>query len=415
MRRLVYCTMLCLGLVITANQTARAQDMLRAAAVVNDEVISMLDLDMRMRLTVLSTGLKDSPELRRRIVSQVMRNLIDERLQAQEAERLDIKISDDQVDSAVEQLAGQNKMTRDAFVRYLKKRGVLPEALQDQVRAQLTWRALVARRLRPSVQVSDEEVEEVVERIVASRGTTLRRISEIFLAADNPDREDEVKRNAERLYEQLRAGADFAALAQQFSESATAPRGGDVGWVQDGQLPEEVDRVLATMRPGSLSPPIRTLGGFHIVWLRDQRQSSLGEVTLDLKQILFALPSGATAEQRRAATARAAEVRRRIDGCAGVDDLAKTVGSPGSGDLGTVKLSDLPSAIRDSVKARPIGRPSEPVRVSGGVSILVVCGRTETGIDRQRIKAQLMDERLNMLTRRYMRDLRRRANVDIRI
>lgn len=415
MRQLVWRALLCLAVAAVGPQYARAQDMLRAAAVVNDEVISMLDLEMRLRLTILAAGLEDSPQVRQRMVSQVMRNLIDERLQAQEAERLDIKVLDAQVESAIEQIAQQNKMTREDFVRYLADRGVLKEALYDQVRAQLTWRALVARRLRPSVQISNEEVEEVVSRIVSNRGTTLRRISEIFVAADSAVQEDEARRSAERIFQQLRAGADFGALARQFSDSATAPRGGDVGWLQEGQLSEEIDRVLSTMEPGTVSRPIRTLAGYYIIWLRDQRQVSLGEVTLDLHQILFALPPEATAAQRAEVTERAAQARERITGCDGFDEQARELGSPGSGSLGKVGLSDLPPAVREAIARLPIGAPSAPVPVPGGVSVLVVCERTESGIDRARIREQLIDERLNMLSRRYMRDLRRSANVDIRI
>ena len=169
------------------------------------------------------------------------------------------------------------------------------------------------------------------------------------------------------------------------------------------------------MRPGMLSRPIRTLSGFHILLLGEERQTSLGEVTLHLKQVLIAIPSGASEEQRREAAERAGQARERIAGCAGLDELAGEIGAPGSGDLGTLKLSDLPAPIRDAVMALPIGQPSRPVSVSGGLGVLVVCDRAESGIDRKRIKQRLTAERLDMASRRYMRDLRRSANVDIRL
>jgi len=415
MRRLAGQFLMSLALVLSVAATPRAQDLLRAAAVVNDEIVSMLDVDMRLRLTILSSGLKDTPKLRQRMMSQIMRTLIDERLQAQEAARLDIKITDAQIENAIARLASQNKMAPEAFLQLLENRGVLKQALSDQVRAQLLWQALLARRIRPSIQVSDEEVDEIIARIRATQGATVRQIAEIFLSIDNPDRADQVRRNAERIFEQLRGGAKFAALARQFSESATAARGGDIGWVQEGQLPEEIDKTLAAMKPGSLSPPIRTLDGYHIVWLRDQRQRAAGQVTLDLKQILFALPSGATAAQKSAAAAQAAQVRDRIKGCEGFDEIARTVGSPGSGDLGTVKLNDLPDIVRATVADLPIGQPSASVTLPNGLSILMVCDRVDSGIDRERIVKQLMDERINIQSRRFMRDLRRNANVDIRI
>ncbi len=414
-KRFIRCALLICALAPAVQNAGAAQDLLRAAAVVNDEVISVFDLDMRLRLAILATGQKDNRKLRDRMTAQVIRTLIDEQLQKQEAERLGITITDEQVTNGAEEIARRNKLTIEGFAGLLERRGILLEAFLDQIRGQLTWSALVVRRLRPSVQVSNDEVEEVVRRIAANRGTRLRRVSEIFLAVDTALREDEVRRNAERLLEQLRAGARFSSLARQFSESATAARGGDLGWVRDGQLPEEIDKALARMRPGMLSRPIRTLSGFHILLLGEEKQTSLGEVMLHLKQILIAIPSGASEEQRRAAAERAGQARERIAGCAGLDALAGEIGAPGSGDLGTVKSSNLPAPIRDAVMALPIGQPSRPVSVSGGLAVLVVCNRAESGIDRQRIAERLTAERLDMLARRYMRDLRRSANVDIRL
>ncbi len=415
MRRLIHCVLVTGGLALATPDAPSAQDTLRAAAVVNDEVISILDLHMRLKLGILASGQPDNQRLRNRLAAQVIRGLIDERLQFQEAERLGITVPDEQVRQAAEEIAQRNKLSLDNFTNMLRSRGILPEAFFEQVRAGVTWSAVVARRLRPTVQVGEDEVEEVVRRITANRGTTRRRISEIFLGVDTALQEDEIRGNADRLLEQLRAGASFPSLARQFSESATAARGGDLGWVQAGQLTEELDKALAQMRPGVVSGPIRTVSGFHILLLRDVRQLSLGAVTLHLKQILFNLPSGASDEQRREAAAHAAEARQRITGCAGLDALAGRIGAPGSGDLGTVKLTDLPARIRGAVGSLPIGEPSQPVPVSGGLGVLVVCDRVESGIDRERIKDRLLGQRLDMVSRRYMRDLRRSANVDMRL
>ena len=403
------------GLLAVAVGPSHAQELLRAAAVVNDEIISMLDLNMRVRLAILSTGQKDTAELRQRVVSQVMRSLIDERLQAQEAERLAITVPDDQLNGAVDQLASRNKMTRQAFLGTVEQQGILKESLLEQIRAQLVWRTLIARRLRPSVYVSEEEIQEIIDRIVANRGGTLRRVSEIFLSVDSVLQEDDIRINAERLINQIRAGANFTALARQFSQSATAPQGGDIGWVQEGQLAPEIDATLSGMKDGMIAGPVRTLSGFHILLLRKSRKTSLGDVSVHIKQVLLPLPEGATDEQRQEASARAVEVREQINGCGNVEEIATDVGAAGSGDLGTMKLVDLPDSIQSIVHSLPIGQPSEPVQVSDGLSVLVVCERTDAGIDRDAIHEQLINSRIDLLSRRYMRDLRRSANVDIRI
>lgn len=419
MRRILASFLLYLGLPLAVAAPiagpAPAQEMLRAAAVINDEVISLLDLDMRLRLAILATGQPDSAELRKRMTPQIIRTLIDERLRSQEAERLGITVADAQVAAAAEEVAQRNNLSYAEFANIMKSRGIIPSSFLEQIRGQLTWNALIARRLRPSVDVSEDEVEEIVRRITASRGLKQRLVSEIFLAVDTALQEDEIEENAQRLFEQLRAGGSFPALARQFSEAASAARGGDLGWIQEGQLPAELDAVLAKMRPGMLSMPVRSLSGFHILVLRDERQASLGQITLHLKQIVFERPEGANAEQEQALSAQAEAARARIAGCAGLDELAAEIGSPGSGDLGTVNPGDLPPRIRDVVISQPIGQASPPIEVPGGLGILVVCERTDSGIDRAKIRDNLSAQRLDMLARRYMRDLRRSANVDIRL
>ena len=253
---------------------ARAQsDLFRPAAVVNDDVISVLDLAMRVQLAIVAAGVEDTQEIRRRLTPQVLRGLIDERLQMQEAERLDISVSDDQVAGALEQIARQNNMTEGQFLTMLRNRGIIPTTLIDQIRAQIAWQSVVQRRIRPTVVVSSDEVDEVVNRLSARRGSIERRVSEIFIPVETAAKEDEALNNATRLLDELRRGANFSGLARQFSQSGTAQLGGDLGWVQDGELDEALNTALAGMGPGEVVGPIRTVTGFHILLLRDMRKN----------------------------------------------------------------------------------------------------------------------------------------------
>ncbi|WP_179954047.1 peptidylprolyl isomerase [Denitrobaculum tricleocarpae] len=395
---------------------ASAQDMLRPAAVVNDEVISVLDLTQRARLTLLATRQQDGPEVRRRLIPQVLRRLVDERLQLQEAERLEIVVDDRQVEAALADLANQNKMSRDQFVSFLRRQGVLATTISDQIRAQIAWSIVVSRRLRPSVNISDEEIQEVVDRVATDTGAVQRRVGEIFLTVENAQREAEVRENANRLITRLREGANFGTLARQFSQAASASLGGDLGWVAQGELQPELDEALAAATPNSVVGPIQTTSGFYLLNYLEQRQSGQEE-TLNLKQVLFALPASPTAEQIEGARARAAGARAQMISCEATDEVATAIGSPGSGDLGAVKTTDLPPALRTAVSDLATGEPSQPVEVSGGISVLMVCSRSgnDSSVDRSRIVRTLTNQRLDVLAQRYLQDLRRAANVDIRI
>jgi len=408
--------MLLAGLATSAGPPAAlAQDTLRAVAVVNDQVISMLDLVMRTRLAMLSAGLEDSPDTRARLQPQVLRALIDENLQLQEAERLGIAVSQSEVEGAIGQIAQQNKMPRDAFLNLLKNKGILPTILSEQIRAGLAWNGIVNRSLRSNVDVREEEVDDVIGRIQADSGSPEIRVAEIFLAVDSAAQENEVAVTAQRLIDQMRAGANFEALARQFSQSATASVGGDLGWIREGQLQEELQPVVRAMKPRQVSQPIRTFGGIYIIYLREERQRSFGDATVRLKQVLFSVPQGAPSETVQQAVAGASDARAQIGSCDDVDQVAAAVGSPGSGDLGSLRLNDLPAEIRDVIANLPVGQPSAPVQLSGGIGVLVVCDRQDGAIDRDKIFESLVDQRLNLLARRYLRDLRRQANIDIRL
>lgn len=269
-----------LGLAILAllavgvpGQAGAQQDLFRPAAVVNDDIISVLDLAMRLQLAIVAAGVDDSEDLRRRLTPQVLNSLIDERLQLQEAQRLDIQVTDLQVASALEQIAQQNDMTEGQFLTMLRNRGVIPTTLIDQIRAQIAWQGIVQLRVRPSVVIPPEAVEEVVTRLAARRGSIERRVAEIFIPVESAAREEEALANANRLLNELRRGANFSGLARQFSQSGTAILGGDLGWVRDGELEEELNAALAQMGPGEVSVPIRTLSGFHILFLREMRKN----------------------------------------------------------------------------------------------------------------------------------------------
>lgn len=306
-------SVLLLCLALHGGKAFAQADTLRPAAVVNDEVISVLDLVMRTRLAILGAGVDDTPETRRRIARQVLLRLIDERLQMQEAARLSIAVTDEQVNQALEQIANQNNLTGEQFIQALRNAQILPSALLDQIRAELTWQNVVQTSLRREVEIRPQEVDAVVERILGGADQRQYRVAEIFLAIPDIQQEEEVLQNAQRLVQQAREGANFSGLARQFSESSTANLGGDLGWMSGGQLQEELNRVLVSMSPGQVSDPIRTLTGFTILLLRDVRATTEDSIDRDqIEQSLAQERLNQLAQRRLQELRRSASIDVRI-------------------------------------------------------------------------------------------------------
>lgn len=271
-----------------------------ATVIINGEVVTGTDIDQRVALIVAASGGKIGPEELERLRMQVLRNLMDETLQIQEARAQDMEVDESEVSASYERIArqnfGQDPKQLDA---YLAKIGSSPNSLKRQIRGELSWQRLLRRNVTPFVNVSEDEVRETITRQEAARGSEEYRVGEIFLSANSENR-DAVLQNAMKIVEQLQKGASFVGYARQFSEASTASVGGDLGWIRAGVLPSELDPVIQSLQPGQLAGPIEVRGGFSIVVLIDKRKvltADPRDATLNLKQISISFPAGTTEAQ----------------------------------------------------------------------------------------------------------------------
>ena len=394
----------------------------RIAAVVNDEVISVGDLTSRLRMVMLSSNLTDSPETRQRVAAQVLRTIVDEKLQMQEAKRQNVTATDEEINKALAQIEKQNNMQAGQLDQVLKSHGIERSALVDQLTASIVWTKLVRRLVSQTNVVSDEEIDYALKRAKETANEPQSRVAEIFLAVDNPQQEDEVRRLAERLTEQMKQGARFSAVAQQFSQSATAAVGGDIGWVRPEQLSPELGKAVAQMRPGELSPPIRAGAGYYLVLVLDRRSGrSAGpeDSLVHLVQIVFPLPPQATAQMRRAAIVEAQGARTAAKSCEELLKIGKEKGSAQLSSEGRLRVDQVTPAMRNIVLGLEVGQTSPPIAQKNGVGVIMMCEKAApsapTVPTRDEIAETLMRQRLETLARRYMRDLRRTAFVDVRV
>ena len=234
-----------------------ADSVQRAAAVVNGVIISTYDLDQRVRMVLSTTGGAQNAAAQQRMRESVLRTLIDEILQLKEAERVKLKISEKDVDDALDRIAQQNNTSRDSILKSLAANGIDPATLRVQIRAEVAWSQIVEGALAPRVKITDADVDAEMARIQAGASKPQFLASEIFISVDGPQDEGRARRTIEQIFQQLQTGTNFQQLAQQFSESATGARGGDLGWVQDEDVPREVWTEMQRMRVQTVSPPRR--------------------------------------------------------------------------------------------------------------------------------------------------------------
>ena len=404
-----------------AGPAAAGGNTMAIAAVVNEDVITVYDVQSRMGMFMATSGLENSPEMQRRLVPQVVQALIDERLKLQEAKRLKIETADAEVRNAVDIIEQNNGMQPGTFRKMLEDRGVDMSSLYSQIEADVAWLKVVRQELRRDVVVAPEEVKTVLARLTANQGKPENEVSEIFLPINVTTRDADVRQIAERLVQQARTGTPFAALAQQFSQSPTAAVGGDLGWVLRGEMEDEVDQAIARMEPNEISDPIRTNAplGYHVVQLRARRASGASDplmAVITMSQLYVPTVGGRAPDAAKQQQILEA-VGTKVSNCDQMNALAKDLGGPGSGPVQPLRIGMLPDKVRDAVVNLQPGRVTPPIELKGAKVYAILCTRQDdSGLPSEdQIYAKLENDKLENVARQKLRDLRREALLDVRM
>lgn len=382
------------------------------AAVVNDDVVSTVDVRNRAVFILASAGAPITAEAIERARPQAMRALVDELLELQEAKENEVEIEEKEVDAAMANIAERNGGTIQDLTNELAQAGIPISTLRAQIKADIAWRRLVNGRLGSQVRISDAQVHDTMSRIVASSTKPQMLVSEIVLPAETEQERAEARAGAEQLLSQLRETPAeqhqqmFALAARQYSASSTSATGGDLGWISAGEIRKELELALEGMQPGEMSEPIETENGVHIIELRERRPGLDRRRTsrFTLKQI--SAPASASGALERA--------RKRIEGCGNAGKAANAVNGAKLIDLGDVAQSDLSDAMAEAVDSLSAGQTTGVIRNGETASLVVVCARAAEGEGlptREEVENRLYDQELAMLSQRYLRNLRRDSTI----
>lgn len=393
----------------------------KATAVVNGDIVTDTDVEQRLNLVVAANGGRIDDAERERLRLQVLRNLIDEKLQIQEASSHEVKVSEAEVEQAYSRVAQNFRQSPKEFEAFLRRAGSSPLSIKQQIRGELAWSRLLRKRVEPFINVGDDEVQQVIGKLEAAKGQEEFRVGEIFLSA-TPETQAQVLADAGRIAQQVRGGASFVAYARQFSEASTAAVGGDLGWVRPAQLSEAIQGVVKNLAPGAVSDPVLVPGGVALIALIEKRQVLAADpldAVLSLKQLSVQLRPDMTQEEANSLVAKMQEGTRSMGGCGRAETVAGQLGAEVTSN-DQIRLRDLPPALQDLMKNLPIGASTPPFgSAREGVRVLVLCGRDDAPTQVKppsfdEVYAQLNDQRVNSAARRYLRDLRRDAIIEYR-
>ena len=385
-------------------------------ATVNDQVITGFDLRQRMLITIAMSQVQPTEENIPAIQQQSLQALIEERLEAAEIAKFEtLKITDEEVGQELGRMAQDAGTTPEAYLQFLSSGGIRPETLREQLRTEIGWRELVGGRFNSRSRVSRAQVQQALRQITETASKPQYLIGEIYLEAARVGGQQQALNGAEQLVQQMVQGAPFQAVARQFSAAPSATRGGDAGWIVQGTVQPELQTALDALQVGQLSRPIPVPGGVYIIYMRDKRSGTATNL-VSLKQAMIEVPESAPPADVAAATTRLQSIRASLTCDNILQRTSSEAGLLGS-DLGEADVANLAPQFQQVARSAEIGSVSDVVRTPLGVHLVAVCGRRAGGADvptARDVEGRLQNQNLAMLARRYLRDLRADALIELK-
>ena len=397
----------------------------RIAAIVNDGVVLNSELDTQIqavsgRLEAQHLELPAQNVLRQ----QVLDRLVLQEIQLQRATHVGIKVSDDTLNAALEDVAKRNKLTLSQLPDALSDQGIEYASYRDDLRKEITLSMLRQRDVLEHISVTPKEIDQYLDKQAKMPSAENEyNVSHILIAVPQeatPEQLDQASKRAADVYQRASSGEDFAKLAVAYSNSQTALDGGSLGWRKGSELPTFLTDVVAQLKPGQVSQPLRTPTGFHIIRLNDVRSAAAKSVErqVHVRHILIK-----TTELADDATVRGklTGLRDRILRGEDFTGLADTNSEdPGSaaqgGDLGWSAPEEFAPEFAKVVGGLKDGEISEPFKTQFGWHIAQVLGRRDfdnsAELQRHRAFDAIRASKADEETELWLRRLRDEAYVE---
>jgi peptidyl-prolyl cis-trans isomerase SurA len=248
----------------------------RVVAVVNKEVITWSELYKTMEYDASDQVKALDEQARMKVFKDneavFLDRLIDMRLEVQEAARIGLEVSSDEVKEAIEDIKKKYSLSDKALEESLKKDGLTFEEYKKRLSEQILVSQLINREIRSKIVLSDGDAKKYFDanRDKFSDGETFK-LREILLKKPEHDADRKaVEERASLIMQRLKAGDDFSALAREYSDDPSGKMGGDLGYIKESYMAKEFVEVLSRMKVGDFSNPFWTEKGLHIIKLDEK-------------------------------------------------------------------------------------------------------------------------------------------------
>lgn len=406
------------------------------AAVVNNDVITMGELNTRLQLIEQRLKQQNITLPPREILrKQALEHMIVESAQMQLAKEMGLRIDDTQLDRTIARIAESQHMTMSQFQHHIEQSGIPFEKYRENVRHDITLQRLRDREVNNKIQINDAEIDHVLGADSQMPMPVQLRLGHILIRIPenaSPEQIAEKRDRAEKVLKALQSGSDFQQTAASYSDADEGLSGGDIGWRSTDRLPKVFVEALAGLNPGDLTRIIKSPNGFHILKVLDKRTMSTGPEQASIpggqaiqqihaRHILIKVNQLVSADE---AKHKLLELKQRIQNhSATFEELAKTHSNDTSasrgGDLGWIYPGDTVPEFEKALVSLQPGEISDPVETQFGFHLIQVLDKKtdDMSLERKRAAAKqaIRERKIAEATEEWLRQLRDQAYVEYRL
>tara|TARA_B100000686_G_scaffold354262_1_gene463563 strand:+ start:8817 stop:10106 length:1290 start_codon:yes stop_codon:yes gene_type:complete len=395
-------------------------DLIRIVAIVNDEPITAIDLNDRLQLTIVTSNLPNNSKTRQNLSGQVLQNLINERLQEQEANKLNIKISEEEIIGNIKFIEQRNNLNEGELETSLQKQGVSINALKKNIKANLINQKLLQQIIKPKIIINNDEVNNEYKNIILNEGKTEFKLSEILLNYNDISSKEEILSIAQELRKQIIETNDFEKIASQINRSRAGKFIKNNDWIIETNINNDLLKNLNEINTNEITKPIITNSGISIYRLDGKRINSipnLSESVVNIGFISYDLPINMNRINEILS-----EINNEIQVITSCEKMKKEstkIGNKKGNIIGRTILNNLPEDFIKSLSNLKPKTLSKPIIANDGIYILMICEinkelNQEFAL-KEIVKKKIENRSTTTLQHRYLLDLNRRALIDIRL
>ena len=404
---------------LLAQTNSGSNNLLSIVAIVNDEPITMMDLDARIRLIIISSNLPNNLETRKNLSGQVLQSLISERLQHQEAKKLGIRVTNQEVENNIKFIEKQNNMPENQLIETLFQNGVPKSALPIRLKSNLIMQKLLQNIIRPKVVINNNEVNNEYNNLLANNGKMEYKFSEISFNFSNLSKKEDIILIAKQIRKKIIEENNFDVIGKRIQENGTGIYKNN-NWKLTNKINKDIYLQIETLKKNEISELVLTNTGVSIIKIDGKREFKIPELSQTVSDIAFIstdLPINKNKIDLFIEDIK--NKTKNIKSCDEMTELSKIYGNKRGKYLGKILLKNLPKYFIEELKNLNVNQPSKPIVADDGIYVTMICNYNKDLNQEYALKEMIKDNIRNrsttILKERYLLDLNRKALIDVRI